>query len=196
MSDRFQGNPFEGDSDDEEEKRAKTAKKDGGPSSDEYSSSLRLKEGRNVNNMLYYVDHTKLQNNGNGLESDKRNDLYAALEKSKREQEALMKQLDEKTSETARLVSEPLNEELTHLLVQQEKVTEDLNAKLETNRAYAGNEKFAKQLNDRVSRMATFWRNSECLHCILLASQPNSSSPIVPYYLYIKGSVSAWSFSC
>eukprot|EP00804_Cyclotella_cryptica_P013291 CCRYP_018637-RB/>CCRYP_018637-RB protein AED:0.20 eAED:0.20 QI:289/1/1/1/1/1/6/1235/735 len=170
MSDKFEGNPFECDSDDEVEKPAKKAKKDAGVSTDEYSGSLRLKEGRNVNNILYYVDHAKLQNNGNGLDPDKRNDLYADLEKSKCEQEALMKQLNGTASETARLLSEPLNEELARLLLEQEKEMDDLNAKLETNRAYAGNEKYAKQMNDRVSRMATFWRKRkrQCMEFLML----------------------------
>ena len=64
--DKFTGNPFADDSDDEGgNSSAKRAKKSG--SSDEYAGSLHLKEGRNLNNNLYYVDHTKLANNGNGL---------------------------------------------------------------------------------------------------------------------------------
>jgi hypothetical protein len=162
MADTFQGNPFaDGDSDDEDGKPAKKKAKKSNDASDEYAGSLRLKEGRNVNNNLYYVDHTKLQNNGNGLDPDKRNDLYADLEKAKCEEEALKKQLQETAAETARLLSEPLNDELATLLVEQEKEMEELNAKLETNRGFAGNEKYAKQLTGRVSKMATFWRKSE-----------------------------------
>lgn len=173
MADTYQGNPFaDGDSDDEEnkppKKKAKTS--NDGPS-EEYSGSLRLKAGRNTNNNLYYVDHTKLQNNGNGLDPDKRNDLFADLEKAKCEEDALKKQLQESAAETARLLSEPLNDELTTLLVEREKEMEELNEKLETNRGFAGNEKYVKQLAGRVSKMATIWRKSEytlLVYCILL----------------------------
>lgn len=162
MADTFQGNPFaDGDSDDEDDKPAKKKAKKTNDSTDEYGGSLRLKEGRNASNNVYYVDYTKLQNNGNGLDPDKRNDLFADLEKAKCEEEALKKELQETAAETARLLSEPLNDELETLLVQQEKEMEELNEKLETNRAFAGNEKYTKQLNARVSKMATFWRKSK-----------------------------------
>ena len=163
MADTFQGNPFaDGDSDDEENKPPKKkAKKSNDEPTEEYSGSLRLKAGRNTNNNLYYVDHTKLQNNGNGLDPDKRNDLFADLEKAKCEEEALKKQIQESASKTARLLSEPLNDELTTLLVEREKEMEGLNEKLETNRGFAGNEKYVKKLAGRVSKMATIWRKSE-----------------------------------
>lgn len=168
MADTFQGNPFaEADSDDEDDKPAKKKAKKSNDTSDEYSGSLRLKHGRNTNNNLYYVDHTKLQNNGNGLDPDKRNDLYSNLEKAKCEEEELKRQLQNTAAETARLLSEPLNDELTTMLVEQEKEMEELNEKLETNRAFAGNEKYAKQLNGRVSKMAAFWRKSESLPVLI-----------------------------
>ena len=163
MADTFQGNPFaEADSDDEDEKPAKKKAKKSNDATDDYSGSLRLKHGRNTNNNLYYVDHTKLQNNGNGLDPDKRNDLYSNLEKAKCEEEELKKQLQTTAAEIARLLSEPLNDVLTTMLVEEEKEMEELDEKLETNRAFAGNEKYAKQLSSRVSKMAAFWRKSEC----------------------------------
>ena len=191
MADTFQGNPFaDGDSDDEENKPPKKkVKKSNDEPTEEYSGSLRLKAGRNTNNNLYYVDYTKLQNNGNGLDPDKRNDLFADIEKAKCEEEALKKQIQESASETARLLSEPLNDELTTLLVEREKEMEDLNEKLETNRGFAGNEKYVKKLSGRVSKMATIWRKSEwhLYHClnhsmttnlILLLSCTNREAPV------------------
>ena len=54
-------------SDDEDGgKKSKKGKKSSG-SGDGYAGSLLLKEGRSVNATLYYVDHSKLANNGNGL---------------------------------------------------------------------------------------------------------------------------------
>ena len=162
MVNTFQGNPFaEDDGDNEDGEPVKKMVKKSRDTDDQYCGSLRLKEGRNVNNNIYYVDYTKLQNNGNGLDIEKRNDLYADLEKAKCEENALKKKLQETGTETTRLLSEPLNDELATLLVEYERGMEELNAKLETNRAYAGNEKYAKQLNSRVSKMATFWRKSK-----------------------------------
>ena len=70
------------------------------------------KEGRNANNTLYYVDHTKLQNNGNGLLPEDRNDLFSNLEKSKQELAVLGQKHKQICSDTAQLLSEPKNEEL------------------------------------------------------------------------------------
>jgi hypothetical protein len=111
MVDKSNDNPFAGDSDEEDEKPSKkksAAKK----STDEYAGSLRVKEGRNANNTLYYVDHTKLQNNGNGLLPEDRNDLFSNLEKSKQELAVLGQKHKQICSDTAQLLSEPKNEEL------------------------------------------------------------------------------------
>lgn len=166
MADTFKGNPFADGSDDEDDNPPKKKAKKSDESADEYSGSMRLKEGRSAANNLYYVDYTKLQNNGNGLDPDKRNDLFADLEKAKCEEDALKKQLQETTAETTQLLSEPLNDELAAMLLEQEQEMEELNDKLETNRAFAGNEKYAKKLNTRVAKMASVWRNSELCYCI------------------------------
>ena len=175
MADTFQGNPFadnDSDDEDEENKKPKKAAKKTSTSnpSDEYCGSLRVKEGRNSNATLYYVDYTKLSNQGNGLDPEKRNDLYADLEKAKCEEAALRKQLNDTNAEAARLLCEPLNEELARLLVENEKEMEDLNDKLQTNRAFAGNEKHAKSVNGNISKMAAIWRKSKCrVYFIIIA---------------------------
>eukprot|EP00975_Prorocentrum_lima_P024122 5077112-Prorocentrum_lima.AAC.1 len=53
MVDKSNDNPFADDSDDEDEKpsKKKSASK---KSTDEYAGSIRVKEGRNTNNTLYY----------------------------------------------------------------------------------------------------------------------------------------------
>lgn len=176
MVDTFKGNPFDdGDSDEESDQPKKKKIKKSDESSDEFSGSLRLKEGRNANNNLFYVDYTKLHNNGNGLDPEKKNDLFADLEKAKCEEEALQKQLHETAAETARLLSEPLNDELATLLVEQEKEMDEINEKLEASRAFAGNEKHAREVKSRVSKMASVWRKSKCCRCILLDLNRTSS---------------------
>ena len=90
IPDKYSANPFaESDSDDDEDdgkssKKKKAAKKsaeDTAPS-EPYANSLRFKEGRNVQNTLYYVDHSKLANEGNGLLPEKRNELLCNIQGS------------------------------------------------------------------------------------------------------------------
>jgi len=136
------GDQFAEDSDDDDDdgksskKKAKTVKKSTGDS-DEYPGSLRLKEGRNVNNNLYYVDHTKLSNEGNGLLPELRNELLCNSQKSKAELDQLNEQFKSITAEAAKLESEPKNEELILELADQESNLQELNDKLEESRAHA-----------------------------------------------------------
>ena len=160
MIDAFRGNPFDDDSDDENGKSSKKSapKKVCTSTSDEYTGSLRIKEGRNVNNILYFVDHTKLQNNGDGLLPEARNELYVSLEKAQCEADALNRNLTQITSETAQLLSEPKNEDLALELEKLEIEMKELSKTLESARAYASNEKYAKQLKKRIEHIAASWR--------------------------------------
>ncbi len=174
MVDSFKGNPFEDDSDDDGDggKPFKTASKkssSGSTSTDEYSGSLRIKEGRNANNVLYYTDHTKLQNNGNGLLPDDKNNLLANLERSKLEKESLLQNMKQITMETNQLLSEPKNEELAVDLEASEKIVEDLTKKVKAAGEFASNEKYAKQLNKRIDAMAAVWRKRKrmCMEFIM-----------------------------
>lgn len=137
MVDKANDNPFADDSDDEDEKpsiKKNAAKK---TSSDEYAGSLRMKEGRNANTTLYFVDHTKLQNNGNGLLPEIRNDLYSNLEKSKQELTLLGQKHKEICLKTTQLLSEPKNEELESELQMLVDKMEVVDNGLEDARAYA-----------------------------------------------------------
>lgn len=171
MVDAYRGNPFADDSDDDDEGKSakKVSKKASTGSSDEFTGSLRVKEGRNANNILYYVDHTKLQNSGNGLLPEDKNELYANLEKSKMEKEAHIQNLKQIASETAQLLSEPKNEELALELEEIEKQLQEINNQLEASRVFASNEKYAKQLNKRIENMASFWRKRKrtCMEFIM-----------------------------
>lgn len=161
------GNPFVDDSDDDDEdEKPKKTKKSAAPAassgpSDDYSRSLHLKEGRNAQTSLFYVDYTKLANNGNGLLPEDKNELYSNLEKSKCELDALNAGLKQTNSETARLLSEPTNDELATELVKTEAEMEELNGSLEASRSHSSNEKHVKQLKKRVATMAAYWRKSK-----------------------------------
>mmetsp|Transcript_7412 Transcript_7412/g.9328 ORF Transcript_7412/g.9328 Transcript_7412/m.9328 type:complete len:258 (+) Transcript_7412:87-860(+) len=157
MVDKSNDNPFADDSDDEDEKpsKKKSASK---KSTDEYAGSIRVKEGRNTNNTLYYVDHSKLQNNGNGLLPEARNELFSALETSKQELAVLGQKHKKICSDTAQLLSEPKNEELETELQELTNKMEVMDNGLEEARAHASNAKHAKQLKGRIDKMATEWR--------------------------------------
>ena len=136
MVDKSNDNPFADDSDDEDEKSSKKKSASKTPS-DEYAGSIRVKEGRNSNNTLYYVDHSKLQNNGNGLLPEARNELFSNLELSKQELAALGQKHKQISSDTAQLLSEPKNEELETELQELTNKIELLDNSLEGARAHA-----------------------------------------------------------
>lgn len=136
MVDKSKDNPFADDSDDEDEKpsKKKSASK---VSSNEYAGSIRIKEGRNTNNTLYYVDHTKLQNNGNGLLPEARNELFSNLEMSKQELAVLGQKNKQICSDTSQLLSEPKNAELETELQELANKMEVLDNSLEEAGAHA-----------------------------------------------------------
>jgi len=150
MVDKSNDNPFADDSDDEDDKpsKKKSASK---KSTDEYAGSIRVKEGRNTNNTLYYVDHSKLQNNGNGLLPEARNELFSALETSKQELAVLGQKHKQICSNTAQLLSEPKNEELETELQELTNKMEVVDNGLEEARAHASS-KFVLCLSCILSR--------------------------------------------
>ena len=162
MVDKSNDNPFADDSDDEDEKpsKKKSASK---VSTDEYAGSIRVKEGRNTNNTLYYVDHTKLQNNGNGLLPEARNELFSNLEMSKQELAVLGQKNKQICSDTSQLLSEPKNAELETELQELANKMEILDNGLEEAGAHASNAKRAKQLKGQIDKMAGEWRKRKRL---------------------------------
>ena len=141
MVDKHMSNPFGEGSDDDEDDDGKPSKKQTinkpTENSDEYSASLKLKEGRNVQNNLYYVDHTKLSNEGNGLLPEVRNELLCDMHKSKADVDQLSRQLKSIAAEAVQLESEPKNEELILEVAELEKKLGEMNDSLEESRAHA-----------------------------------------------------------
>jgi len=120
------------DSDDEDDAPKKAKKADSG---DPYAGLLSFKAGRSVNASVYYVDHSKQKNNGNGLEPDHRNELASNLAKAQEEESTLKATLQSMTKETAQLLSEPTNEEATATLARQEAEMVEIRDQLEQARA-------------------------------------------------------------
>lgn len=140
MVDKYSGNPFDDDSDDEDGKSSKKKASKATSSSDEYAGSVKLKEGKTTNATLYYLDHTKLANNGNGLLPELRNELLGNIQTANAECEQLSASLKNITSEATRLESEPKNEELAIEVATLEKDKEDMDDSLEAARVHAASE--------------------------------------------------------
>ena len=179
MVDRHTGNPFADDSDsDDDEGKSKKKKKGGAKksdSSDQYAGSLRLKVGRNANNNLYYVDHTKLANNGDGLLPDARNELICDLQKSKAEFDQLTARLKTINAEAAQLESEPKNEELILEVADLDKKMGEMNDSLEESRAHAANEKHVLKVKKEIDNMGAVWRKRK-RQCIEFVSNMEEST--------------------
>lgn len=151
------------DSDDEEDDSKKTkkkgAKKDSSSSTkDPFASSLCMKAGRSANATLYFVDHTKCQNNGNGLPHDERNELLSNFEKTKSEIEVLKISLQKFKAETAKLLSEPKDDEASTLVECEEVSLAELLEKVEAGRKIKVNEKRKQQVKKSIGVMAGYWR--------------------------------------
>ena len=164
-------------SDDEEDKPKKGNKKKGGGgdggngaagatsvSASGYVDSLRLKSGRNANNVLYFTNHDKSANGGNGLPPDERNELIAAEQKSNQDLQSKRNELAATQRETKQLLSEPTNEEAEERQNREDKILADLQASVEESRQYAGNEKKREQTKKRIRNLADIWwkRRRQC----------------------------------
>ena len=147
---KYSGNPFaDSDSDDDDNEDRKSSKKkakksngDSASSGDQYAGSIRLNEGRNVQNNLYYIDHSKLSNEGNGLLIDARNSLLLGMQSSNATYDQLSQQLKSITAEAVQLESEPKNEELILEVVDFEKRKAEMDSSLQDARAVVCGEFF------------------------------------------------------
>ena len=154
------------DDEDDKPKKSKKSNKKGGdggggnggdPSTTNYVDSLRIKSGRNANNVLYFTNHDKSVNGGNGLPPDERNELIGAEQKSAQDLQVSRDNLKAVQNLTTKLLSEPTNQEANDRIAKEEKVLADLKASLEESRQYAGNEKKREQTKKRIRDLADVW---------------------------------------
>jgi hypothetical protein len=151
-------NQFAESDDDEGGGASHNKKPNMGSSMDEYSGSMVLKAGRNANTCLYYVDYSKLFNNGNGMLAEDRNELLSAHEKAKYDLQVIDLDIKQMNDETIRLLSEPINLELNSLLETLEAEVSDLQEKVTASRGLKSNEKVRKSLMKKIDNMAAQWR--------------------------------------
>lgn len=145
------------DSDDEDSGKKKQVKQTKSIS-DPFHASLCFKSAKVANASLYYVDHTKLKNNGNGLDPADRNDLASNLAKAESEELALKEKLKSMGDETLKLQSEPTNEEAIARLETEELALTELMSQVEAARKLKVNEKIKQKLKKSIAAMAAEWR--------------------------------------
>lgn len=146
---------------------------------DLFAGSLSFKVGRNTNTSLYYVSHSKLKNNGNGLDPHARNDLFSDKIKTDKDESDLKHTLAEMEAHTKQLLSEPTNEKasVTHEI--QEKIMDVLRENLEAARALKVNEKTKKQIKRRIEGMTAQWRKRRRICMDFLISMEESTDGTV-----------------
>lgn len=122
-----------------------------------YKGSLSFKAGKGSNSSLYYVNYSTAKN-GNGLERGEKNELAANLAAAEAEEAALKQKIADMRSTTAKLLSEPTNEEAKARLETAEADLTKIQEKLDAARMLKVNEKHKMQTKRRVENMTTFWR--------------------------------------
>ena len=146
---------------------------------DLFAGSLSFKVGRNTNTSLYYVSHSKLKNNGNGLDPQARNDLFSDKAKADEDESNLKSTLAEMEAHAKQLLSEPTNEVASGTHEIQEKVMNMLRESLEAARALKVNEKTKNQIKRRIEGMTAQWRKRRRICMDFLISMEESTDGTV-----------------
>lgn len=164
------GSQFADSDDENDSSTAKVAKIKASAQGDEFTGSLKLKIGRNANTTLYFVAYSKLFNNGNGLLPQDKNDLICEHQKSKSELEHLTSNMKELKQETATLLLQPINADLSDLLEKAETDIADLREGVQACAEFKDNAKKFKAVKRRLEVMISQWRKRKRL-CMEFLSQ-------------------------
>lgn len=167
------GNPFDRYDDDDDDDAGKGCSKIA--KGDSYAASLLFKAGRNASSSLYYTDHRKLKNNGNGLLPDQRNALLGDLQSANAVESDLSRSLSSVEKETAQLLSEPTNEDLQSGLSQIEKVVGNLTEEVTEKQKLKVNEQHKKRVTKHIEGMAAQWRKRRRLCMDFLIAMEETS---------------------
>ena len=164
---------------DEDESSAKNKKKFKSNCCDEFDGALGIKGGRNANTTLYFIDHTKQKNNGNGLDFDSRQKLLSEKSRAEEECSQLRNELRRIESDTQRLHSEPTNEEAMSKVEVIETALKDLLQQVEEARKLKIDEKVKKKTQLLIESMTAQWRKRRriCMD-FLMSMEENSEGTI------------------
>lgn len=181
MSEDKNSNPFDEDDDDGEAKKKKAEP------SDPHARSLRIKAGKGGNNVLYYVDYSKLRNNGNGLDPEERNELASNLAEAEAKFAVLADEEKKTTIFAEKLLGEPLNEEVDRMLASEEPALEELKNQVESSRALKVNEKTRAATKKRIGILTAEVRKRRKLCTDGLRRLEDMSEGAISYNACMKG---------
>ena len=132
---------------------------------DEYTATIYQKVGRNPNTTLYYLNQSKLSNNGNGMLSNERNNILNLLQKSNekvQEQSMIIQSINDKI---CILLSQPFNNDLNHLLPIEERNMKNLYNDIEYATKWNVNESRRTMTKRKIDNMINIWKKRKRL-CI------------------------------
>ena len=164
--DHFKAENQFAESDDEDDiggKSKTTLEKNISSQGDEFAGSLMLKSGRNANTSLYFVDYSKLSNNGDGLLPREKNDLVCAQQKAQNELDYLQENEKNMNDEASTLLSQPINTDAVNLLEKAEAEISKLREEADACAEFKDNAKHCKLLKRKVEVMASQWRKRKRL---------------------------------
>lgn len=180
VPDKFDGkNPFDDDSDDEDGGKETQRKENTEP----YTASLVFKVGKNLSTNLYFVDYNKVK----GMDLKERDTLMNDLAVAKAEEQALNATLKSTKELTAKLLSEPTNEELTLKLEGEEKLLRDIEEQVGEARKLKVNEKHKEKTKKSIERMAAHWRQRRRLCLEFLTGLEENTEGTVSRSKCLKG---------
>lgn len=159
------------DEDDDNPKKKHVAKK---TESAPYSNTITVKSGKSANSGLYYVNYN-VAKNGDGLAHEEMEKLVIDANAASMELDTLKQKVKAMETETAKLRSEPSNEEAFANLEREDAALKQLKEDLVAARKLKVNEKHKQDLKRRIDSMATTWRKRKRL-CMdfLMAMEENT----------------------
>jgi hypothetical protein len=149
------------DEDDIEGNTKKAKYRDSDSLGDPYAATVLMKDGRNVSSNLYFLDQSKLDNNGNGLPAEDLNELLRKMDQSSSEEIDLQNKLNKLIKDATVLEMEPTNEDAEQQVQKQIEDNEDLEKRLAQFRLYPTNAKARKELQKKIQYFATHWKNKK-----------------------------------
>mmetsp|Transcript_12862 Transcript_12862/g.19525 ORF Transcript_12862/g.19525 Transcript_12862/m.19525 type:complete len:634 (+) Transcript_12862:355-2256(+) len=180
------GSDVDGDGDDKDD--GGTSSKNKGKSSNaEYAGSLSVKAGRNANTTLYYLDHTKLENGGNGLSFDVKDKLIQDTQNATSALVSLQSTIDVCNKEADALLREPTNEEADILLQHEVVAVERLKEEVESSQKLTVDVKVRKRAEKRLEAMALYWRKRKRVCIDFLRLMDESTEGTVSYKKCVAG---------
>ena len=164
------------DSDDEDDDEPKKKKKQVAKKSESapYSNTISVKSGKSANSGLYYINYN-VAKNGDGLAHDEMEKLVVDSAGASLELDTLKQKVKAMEAETAKLRSEPTNEEAFANLEREEAALKQLKEDLVAARKLKVNEKHKQNLKRRIDSMTNIWRKRKRL-CMdfLMAMEENT----------------------